>query len=158
MIVVVVVTQLLMTRTRFGRQVYALGGNPEAAERVGISTVKISILVYGYLGLLAGVAGIVQAYRVRQAVPTALFGTELDVLAVAILGGASLAGGRGTMGGVVLGVVLLAILQNGLILLGVSSYFFQVVIGLAFLISISATGYSESRVGRRRQAENEAGS
>jgi simple sugar transport system permease protein len=78
-------------------------------------------------------------------------GTELDVLAVAILGGASLVGGVGTMGGVVLGVLLLAMLQNGLNLIGVSSYFFDVVIGLAILISISFTGYAEKR--RNARAE-----
>ena len=85
----------------------------------------------------------------HQAVPTAMVGQELNVLAVAILGGASLVGGIGTMGGVVLGVLLLAMLQNGLNLLGVSSYFFGVVIGLAILVSTSMTGYAEKRRGRR---------
>ena len=148
---VVVATHMLMTRTHAGRQIYALGGNPEAASRVGIRILRIQLLVYGYLGCLAGLAGFVQAHRVHQVVPTAMFGTELGVLAVAILGGASLAGGRGSMVGVVLGVLLLAMLQNGLNLLGVSSYFFDVVIGLAILISISATAISERRLqGRRR--------
>src|SRR5439155_11803334 len=126
-----------------GRQVYALGGNPEAASRVGINILGVQLFVYGYLGLMAGLAGLIQAHRVHQAVPTALFGSELSVLAVAILGGASLVGGIGSMGGVMLGVLLLAMLQNGLNLLGVSSYFFGVVIGLAILISISVTGYAE---------------
>ena len=80
-----------------------------------------------------------------------MFGTELSVLAVAILGGASLVGGLGSMGGVVLGVLLLAILQNGLNLLGVSPYFFDVVIGLAILISISVTSLTERRGRRRRR-------
>jgi simple sugar transport system permease protein len=80
-----------------------------------------------------------------------MFGTELSVLAVAILGGASLVDGVGSMGGVILGVLLLAMMQNGLNLLGVSSYFFGVVIGLAILISISITSYTEQccAVGRR---------
>ena len=78
-----------------------------------------------------------------------MFGTELNVLAVAILGGASLTGGVGTMGGVVLGILLLAILQNGLNLLGVSSYFFGVVTGLAILVSIAMSGYLDRR-GRQR--------
>jgi simple sugar transport system permease protein len=149
-VVVVIATHILMTRTRAGRQIYAIGGNLEAASRVGIGILKIQVLVYGYLGLLAGLAGFVQAHRVHQAVPTAMFGTELNVLAVAILGGASLVGGVGTVGGVVLGVLLLAMLQNGLNLLGVSAYFFQVVIGLAILISVIATSYSETRTRRRR--------
>src|SRR5690348_9216099 len=103
-----------------------------------------------YLGFLAAVAGFVQAHRVHQAVPTAMAGQELNVLAVAILGGASLVGGIGSTAGVVLGVLFLAILQNGLNLVGVSSYFFGVVIGLAILLSTGMTGYAE-RLARRRR-------
>lgn len=143
MLAVVVFTSYLMGGTRIGRQVYALGGNPDAASRVGVSVLRVQLLAYGYLGLLAAVAGFVQAGRVHQAVPTAMAGQELNVLAVAILGGASLVGGLGSMTGVVLGVLFLAMLQNGLNLMGVSSYFFGVVIGLAILISISMTGYME---------------
>jgi simple sugar transport system permease protein len=151
MTAVVIVTHLIMTRTHAGRQIYVLGGNPEAASRIGVNVLRIQVIVYGYLGFLAGLAGFVQAHRVHQAVPTAMFGTELSVLAVAILGGASLVGGLGSMGGVVLGVLLLAMLQNGLNLLGVSSYFFGVVIGLAILISISLSGYTERHMPQRRR-------
>jgi len=143
--VVVLLTQYLMAWTRIGRQIYALGGNPEAANRVGVGVLRVQLLAYGYLGLLAAVAGFVQAGRVHQAVPTAMAGQELNVLAVAILGGASLVGGVGSVSGVVLAVLFLAILQNGLNLVGVSSYFFGVVIGLAILISVSMTAYAESR-------------
>lgn len=149
---VVIATHLLMTRTRAGRQIYAFGGNPEAAARIGIKILPLQLRVYGYLGFLAGVAGFVQAHRVHQAVPTAMFGTELNVVAVAILGGASLVGGVGSMGGVILGVLLLAILQNGLNLLGVS-YFFGVVVGLTILVSISVTGHAEKRASPRRRRE-----
>lgn len=152
MAAVVLATHLLMTQTRFGRQVYAFGGNPEAASRIGIKILPLQMRVYGYLGLLAGLAGFVQAHRVHQAVPTAMFGNELNVIAVAILGGASLVGGVGSMGGVILGVLLLAILQNGLNLLGVS-YFFGVVVGLTILISISVTGYAEHRMRLRSRPE-----
>lgn len=150
MVGVVVLTHFLMSNTNVGRQTYALGGNPEAANRVGIRILRLQLLVYGYLGFLSGLAGFVQAHRVHQIVPTAMFGTELRVLAVAILGGASLVGGLGSMSGVVLGVLLLAILQNGLNLLGVSPYFFNVVIGLAILISISMTAITQRRARRRR--------
>ena len=150
---VVLMTHVLMARLRIGRQIYALGGNPEAASRIGINILGVQVFVYGYLGLLAGIAGLVQAHRVHQAVPTAMVGEELSVLAVAILGGASLVGGVGTMGGVVLGVLLLAMLQNGLNLLGVSSYFFGVVIGLVILVSVSATSIAERRARRRSTAD-----
>lgn len=143
MVAVVLLTQYLMAWTRIGRQVYALGGNPEAASRVGVGVLRVQLLAYGYLGLLAAVAGFVQAGRVHQAVPTAMTGQELNVLAVAILGGASLVGGVGSVGGVVLAVLFLAMLQNGLNLIGVSSYFFGVVIGLAILVSVSMTTYAE---------------
>ena len=150
MAVVVALTQYLMSRTRIGRQVYAVGGNPEAASRVGIDILRVQLFAYGYLGLLAAIAGFVQAGRVHQAVPTAMKGGELDVLAVAILGGASLVGGIGSVGGVLLGVLFLAMLQNGLNLLGVSSYFFGVVIGLAILVSIGMTGYADKHARSRR--------
>ncbi len=152
MITVVVVTHVIMAHTRIGRRVYALGGNPESAERVGFSIVGVQLFAYSYLGFLAGIAGIVQAHRVGQAVPTAMAGTELGVLAVAILGGASLVGGVGSMFSVVLGVLLLAMLQNGLNLMGVSSFFFDVVIGLAILLSVSFSGLAEMRRRRRRVA------
>jgi simple sugar transport system permease protein len=150
MVLVLVLTHYLMHRTRIGRQVYALGGNPDAAARIGIATLKVQLFAYGYLGLLAALAGFIQAGRVHQAVPTALNGQELNVLAVAILGGASLVGGSGSTGGVVLGVLFLAILQNGLNLLGVSPYFFGVVIGLAILTSVAMTGFAELHARRRR--------
>ena len=152
MAVVLALTHYVMSRTRIGRQVYALGGNPEAARRLGIAILRVQLFAYGYLGLLAAVAGFVQAHRVHQAVPTAMAGQELNVLAVAILGGASLVGGIGSTAGVVLGVLFLAILQNGLNLVGVSSYFFGVVIGLAILVSTGMTGYAEKLARRRRVA------
>ena len=151
MAAVILATHLLMAHTRAGRQIYAIGGNLEAAGRMGINLLGVQVLAYGYLGFLAGIAGFLQAHRVHQAVPTAMFGTELNVLAVAILGGASLTGGVGTMGGVVLGILLLAMLQNGLNLLGVSSYFFGVVIGLAIILSTSISGLAERHLNKRRR-------
>jgi simple sugar transport system permease protein len=103
---------------------------------------------YGYLGFCAAVGGLVQAQRVEESVPNALVGTELGVLAAAVLGGARLMGGSGSVAGVVLGVVMLAILQNGLNLLGVSPYIFGIVIGAVILGATSFTGLSE-RVGLR---------
>jgi simple sugar transport system permease protein len=142
-------TWLLMTRTSAGRQLTAMGGNTEAARRLGIDIATMRFLAYGYLGLLAGLAGMLQAHRVGESVPNAMVGGELNVLAAAVLGGASLTGGKGTVGGVLLGILLLAMLQNGLNLLGVSPYFFQIVIGLVILISTSITGLSSRS--RRRQ-------
>ncbi len=155
MATVALVTWLLMTRSAIGRQVYAMGGNPEAARRIGINIGALTFFVYGYLGFLAALGGMVQAHRVGESVPNAMVNTELAVLSAAVLGGASLSGGIGTVPGVLLGIILLAILQNGLNLLGVSSYFFQIVIGITILVSTSITVLS-SRRGRRHRILDEA--
>ena len=146
--VAAIATWLLMSWTAAGRQLYCMGGNAEAARRLGISIGRMHYLAYGFLGFMAGLAGLLQAHRVGQAVPNAMVGQELNVVAAAVLGGASLSGGVGSVGGVLLGLALLAILQNGLNLLGWSSYFFPVVIGLVILISTSITGLA-NRPGRR---------
>ncbi|MEK0083515.1 ABC transporter permease [Benzoatithermus flavus] len=143
------VTWLFMTRTSAGRQLTAMGGNLEAARRLGINIAGMRFLAYGYLGIMAGLGGLLQAHRVGESVPNAMVGGELNVLAAAVLGGASLTGGIGSVGGVLLGILLLAMLQNGLNLLGVSPYFFQIVIGLVILVSTSITGLSSRS--RRRQ-------
>lgn len=150
MVLVAVVTAFIMNRTSLGRQLYAMGGNPEAARRVGVSISSMQWFAYGYLGLLAGIAGLLQAHRVGESVPNAMIGSELNVIAAAVLGGASLMGGIGSVSGVVLGILLLAILRNGLNLLGVSPYFFQIVIGVILLASTGITGLS---LRRRRVAE-----
>lgn len=148
-------TWLLLSRLRVGRQIVAHGGNPEAAQRLGCNIWGLHLLVYGYMGLMAGLAGMVQAYRVEEIVPNALIGRELDVLAAVVLGGASLSGGVGTVLGTILGIVLLAVLRNGLTLLGVSSYAFGWITGVVILAAISATALAE-RARARRTAGNVA--
>ena len=138
----------LLNRTNVGRQIYALGGNKDAAQRLGFHVFRLNVLVYGYLGFIAGVASLVQAQLAQSVTPTVLVGKELDVLAAVVLGGASLTGGVGTVFGAILGVALLAILQNGLVLVGVSSYWNQWFVGLTILVAVSMTAWSE----RRRRA------
>lgn len=155
MAAVALLTWAIMTRASIGRQIYAMGGNPEAARRIGANIGLLTFFAYGYLGFLAALGGMVQAHRVGESVPNAMVNTELAVLSAAVLGGASLSGGIGTVPGVLLGIVLLAMLQNGLNLLGVSSYFFQIVIGITILVSTSITVLS-SRRGRRHRILEEA--
>jgi simple sugar transport system permease protein len=143
--ILLLVTLFLLSQLSIGQQIYGLGGNPEAAKRMGCNLLGLQCFVYGYSGFMAGIAGLVQAHRVEEVVPNALIGRELEVLAAVVLGGASLLGGIGTVSGTVLGIVLLAILQNGLTLLGVSSYSFGLVTGLIILISVSATAYAAKR-------------
>ena len=139
---------LLLNRTNIGRQIYAMGGNKDAAQRLGFHVFRLNCLVYGYLGLVAGAASLVQAQLAQSVTPTVLVGKELDVLAAVVLGGASLTGGVGTVFGAILGVALLAILQNGLVLVGVSSYWSQWFVGLTILCAVSITAWSD----RRRRA------
>jgi simple sugar transport system permease protein len=136
---------LLLNRTNIGRQIYAMGGNKDAAQRLGFHVFRLNLLVYGYLGLVAGVASLVQAQLAQSVTPTVLVGKELDVLAAVVLGGASLAGGVGSVSGAILGVALLAILQNGLVLIGVSSYWNQWFVGLTILCAVAITAWSERR-------------
>ena len=147
--IVLILTAFLLKRLSIGRQIYGLGGSAEAAKRMGCNLVGLQCFVYGYSGLTAGIAGLVQAHRVEEVVPNALIGRELDVLAAVVLGGASLQGGIGTVSGTVLGIVLLAILQNGLTLLGVSSYSFGFVTGVIILLSVSATAFAAKRQQKR---------
>ncbi|MDX7952893.1 ABC transporter permease [Lichenihabitans sp. Uapishka_5] len=150
-------TWLFMTRTPIGRQLYAMGGNPEAARRIGANIGLLQFVAYGFLGFMAAVGGLLQAHRVGESVPNALYNTELSVLSAAVLGGASLSGGIGSVPGVLLGIVLLAMLQNGLNLLGVSSYFFQIVIGLTILVSTAITVLSARKRRRHRNLDEPLG-
>lgn len=142
---VIIFTAVLMNYTRLGRQVYAMGGNRDAASRLGLNLLKLHFYVYGYMGILAGVAAMVQAQITQSVAPNSLLGFELTVLAAVVLGGTSMSGGRGTLTGTLLGVVLLAFLQNGLTLLSVSSYWHTVFSGAIILVSISATAWNEKR-------------
>lgn len=143
MFTVLALTAFIMNFTTVGRKIYALGGNRESASRLGFSVLLLQWFVYGYMGLMSGVAGVVQSWTVRTVAPDSLLGYELTVLAAVVLGGTSLVGGRGTLSGTVLGVILLAVLQNGLNLLGVSSYWQTLITGIIIVVSISATAWSQ---------------
>lgn len=145
MLIITVITWLLLNKTHLGRQLYATGGDQESARRIGIRVGLIHILAYGYLGALAAIGGLVQVYRVGEVVPNALVGGELDVLAATVLGGASLMGGKGSVTGTLMGVFLIAILKNGLNLVGVSSYFMNIVIGVVIMVAIAVTHYKKRK-------------
>jgi len=146
----VVLTWLLIGRTSTGRQLYAFGDNPEGARRIGISQAAAHYIAFGWLGVMLGVAGLMQVNYAQEVVPNALYGRELDVLAATVLGGARLGGGRGTVLGVVIGVLLIAVTQNGLNLLGVSPYAFKMVVGAIILAAIVLSNVSLDRLTARR--------
>jgi simple sugar transport system permease protein len=139
MVVTVVATWFLLRRTSLGRQLYAMGDNPDGARRVGINIAGMHFLAYGWLGICAGIGGLMQAHYVQEVVPNALYGRELDVLAAVVLGGARLGGGRGTILGTLLGVTLVTMTANGLNLMGVTPYAFKMVVGLVILIAITTS-------------------
>ncbi len=140
-----VLSWALLNRSTIGRQLRAFGGNPEAAKRVGFSALRLNLVAYGYMGLMAGLASIVEAQVSGSVVPNMLVGRELDVLAAVVLGGASLLGGVGTVSGTILGLALLAMVHNGLILLGVSSFWIDCVTGLVFLGAVSTIAWERRR-------------
>lgn len=132
-------TWILIRHTSTGRQLYAFGDNPEGARRLGINIAAMHFIAFGWLGLMAGIGGLVQVHYTQEVVPNALVGRELDVLAAVVLGGARLGGGRGTVLGCVLGVFLVSVTQNGLNLLGISPYAFKMIVGSIILIAITVS-------------------
>ncbi len=146
-----VMTWILLRRTNIGRQIYAMGGNPDAAQRLGFNILSLHLIIYGYLGFCAGLASVVQAQLAQTVMPNSLVGRELDVLAAVVLGGASLNGGVGSVLGTILGVTLLAMMQNGLILLGASSYWSQSFTGFIILVAMSSTAIQSWRGQLRRR-------
>lgn len=137
----------LLRYTTLGRQIYAVGGNPEAARRVGISLLRTNMIVFGFMGFCAGLASIVQAQLAQTVMPMVLVGRELDVLAAVVLGGASLTGGTGTVLGTALGLTLLAFIQNGLILLGIPSYWSQLATGIVILAAVNVVAHRRRPIG-----------
>ncbi len=120
---------VLLTRTVFGRHVYAVGGNERATYLAGVNTVRVKIGVYVLNGLLVGFAGVMLASRLGAGIPNAGLGYELDVIAAVVVGGASLMGGAGTLGGTLLGAIFIGILNNGLNLANVDPYLQKIVLG-----------------------------
>ncbi|RFU49500.1 ABC transporter permease [Paraburkholderia sp. DHOC27] len=130
-----VLTWWLLNRTMMGRGVYAMGGSLAIAERLGYNLRAIHLFVFGYTGMLAGIAGILHVSNNRLANPFDLVGSELDVIAAVILGGARITGGTGTVAGTLLGVVLVTLINNVLILVGVPSTWQKVIIGAFILLA-----------------------
>ncbi|WP_195910258.1 ABC transporter permease [Olavius algarvensis spirochete endosymbiont] len=138
-IAVAIVAVVVLRYTKLGRHLFALGGNIEAARRSGLSLFRLRLFAYSFLGLLAGLAGIVQALDTQTVAPNALVGREFDVVAAVVLGGANIFGGAGSVGGTLLGVLLITVITNALTLLRIPAYWHQVFIGAVVLASISVT-------------------
>ena len=136
MIVTALITSFILTRTVFGRSLYAIGGNEEAARLAGLPVKRTTAAVYALSGLFAAIAGLVLAGRLASAQPQAAAGYELDAIAAVVIGGASLSGGVGKASGTLIGALVLAVIRNGLNLLNVTAFWQQVVIGVVIALAV----------------------
>ena len=147
MIVLAILFSVFLRKTIVGRWVYAIGGNEEAARISGVKVDQTKQLVYVLCGAMAAIAGIATAARLGVGNSTAGLGYEMDAIAAVIIGGASVSGGVGTVIGPVLGAAIMGVLRNGLVLLSVSAYWQQAVLGLVILIAVS---FDKMRNDRKR--------
>lgn len=136
MLIAVVATALLMNKTKMGRHIYAVGGNPQAAVFSGIRVSTVKFTVHVYAGLMAGIAGIILASRMYSGQPTAGEGAEMDAIAAVVVGGTSMAGGAGKIGGTIIGALIIGVLNNGLNLMNVNSFWQDVVKGAVILLAV----------------------
>ena len=145
MAVIVVLFAFLVGRTRYFRQAYYIGGNARAAKLSGINVDRTVFSFFVIMGLLAGLAGALLASRLNTAVVLAGQGVELKVITAVVLGGASLSGGVGTIFGAFLGVLLMALLQNAMIIAGINPFWQLIVVGIVLLISVGLDQFARAR-------------
>ncbi|MEM1484031.1 ABC transporter permease [Oscillospiraceae bacterium PP1C4] len=136
LVIIVFISFLIMNKSKFGRHIYAVGGNAQAAKFSGINTGRVKFLVHTFSGLMAGITGVVLASRMFSGQPTSGEGAEMDAIAAVVLGGTSMSGGSGKIGGTVIGGFVIAVLNNGLNLMNVNSFWQYVVKGAVILIAV----------------------
>ena len=136
LVIALVIVWFVLTKTTFGRKIYATGSNEKCANLVGVNTDKTRIIVYAISGFMAALAGIIMISRVDSAQPVLGTGFELDAIAAVALGGTSMSGGRGKITGTFAGVLIIAVLNNGLNILGVSTYYQEVIKAIVILIAV----------------------
>jgi ribose transport system permease protein len=138
MLIVLAAAWIFLRYRAGGRMLYAVGGNPEVARLAGIDVRYVTVAVYVFAAVLAGLAGIVLAARLDAVQPSSGFGYELDTIAAVVIGGMSLSGGAGSIGGTLIGVLIIGVLRNGLNLLNVSPFLQQVIIGVVIVLAVAA--------------------
>jgi inositol transport system permease protein len=136
MIIVGIIMYVLLNHTKFGKYVYAIGGNQRAAVASGINVKKYLVIIYTLASVLAALAGIILAARLNAGQPTAGVSYELDAIASSVIGGTSLTGGIGTIPGVIIGALIIGVLTNGLVLLGVSPYIQTILKGVIIIAAV----------------------
>ncbi len=151
LIVVALAGYFVLSRTKLGRYSYAIGSNPEAARLSGIPVKRYLMIVYIISGALAGFGGMIAASQVNSGQPNYGIGLELYVIASAVIGGASLFGGRGTVAGTLIGAFLIALIQDGSVLLGINTFYQQIIIGIVVWLAV----YWDQLRRKKLQAESE---
>jgi len=142
---VIAIASFLLRYSRLGRYTYAIGSNREAAFHAGVNVARNLIYIYTFTGLLVGIAAMIQTSRTVSAQPTAGIALELDIIAAVVIGGASLAGGRGTITGTIIGTLLISFLRNGCTLLGISTNVQLIVIGGIIIAAVAVDQLARSR-------------
>jgi len=151
-VLIVVGVWWMLRYTTFGRSIFAIGGDTEAARRVGIKVVRTQVLLYVLVGALAAIGGVISVILGRNANPQTLVGTELDIIAAVVLGGASIFGGRGSVVGTVLGVLLVQLINNNLVLLGIPSTWQRAAVGILLIAGVSVQAIATARARRHPKA------
>lgn len=148
MLIIFVIAVMLVNRTHFGRHIYAVGGNAQAASFSGINVQKVKFWVYTFTGVMAGLAGVVIASRLYSGQPRSGEGAEMDAIAAVVVGGTSMSGGSGRLGGTLIGVLIIGVLNNGLNLMGVDSNWQYIVKGLVILLAVYLDFIRNRKAGR----------
>ncbi|MEO1442401.1 MAG: ABC transporter permease, partial [Chloroflexota bacterium] len=144
-LVFAVLAHIVLRYTRYGRHIYAVGSNEEAARLSGLSVDRLILSVYVIVGFFCGLAGYVLSARLNSAEAVAGQGYELTVIAAVVIGGTSLFGGEGGIPGTVIGAVLMGVLTNGLVLMNVSSYYQQILIGIIIVLAVAFDSFVKSK-------------
>ncbi len=144
-VVIIAIAYFLLRYSRLGRYTYAIGSNREAAFHAGVNVDRNLIYIYTFTGLLVGIAAMIQTSRTVSAQPTAGIALELDIIAAVVIGGASLAGGRGTITGTIIGTLLISVLRNGCTLLGISTHIQLIVIGMIIILAVAVDQLAQTK-------------
>ncbi|MFN8488278.1 MAG: ABC transporter permease [Caldilineaceae bacterium] len=146
---VAVCAAFILSKTKVGRRLYAMGGSSEAARRAGIDILRYRLFAYGFLGFTAGLGGLIHTFVTQTVAPNTLVGNEFNVVAAVVLGGASIFGGSGSVEGTLLGGILIAVITNALTIMRVPAYWHQVFIGAILIASMAITTASERRARKK---------